>query len=301
MDSEQLPHLETFARAAELGSFTAAAQALGLTQAAVSQRIHALEQVLGVPLFHRQGGRILLTEAGQRLHPYAQRILALHQQARAEVTGRKAPVTGELTLAASSIPGEHLLPALLSEFQARYPHIQVKATVTDSLAVLSQVEHGQVHLGLVGRKDDSPHLEYRPFACDQMVLVVPADHPWGRRKRVSLEELGRQPLIIREPGSGSRWCLEQSLAQAGKSLRELKIVLELGSNEAIKEAVRRGLGVAILSTLVVQEELKAGRLHAVQVADLPLKRQMFLVRDRRRVLSIPARLFVELVAARPLQ
>src|SRR4051812_36918540 len=125
MAADPLPHLETFARAAELLSFTATARALGLTQAAVSQRVAALEADLGVPLFRRQGGRVALTEAGQRLHDYARRILALHQEARAEVTARQEPVTGELALAASSIPGEHLLPGLLSVFQKRHPHIQV--------------------------------------------------------------------------------------------------------------------------------------------------------------------------------
>src|SRR3954447_22719375 len=115
MSSGQLPHLETFTKAAELGSFTAAAQALGLTQAAVSQRIQVLEQALATSLFRRQGGRVLLTEAGQRLYPYAQRILSLHAEARQAVTGQKAPVTGDLTIAASSVPGEHLLPPILAE------------------------------------------------------------------------------------------------------------------------------------------------------------------------------------------
>src|SRR5690349_17384515 len=138
MPADQLPHLETFARAAELSSFTAAARALGLTQAAVSQRVQALEQALRVPLFRRQGGRVLPTEAGQRLYPYAQRILALHREARQEVTGQKAPLVGDLSLAASSIPGEHLLPAILSAFGQRYPFVQVRVTVTDSATVLGQ-------------------------------------------------------------------------------------------------------------------------------------------------------------------
>src|SRR5713101_5467160 len=104
MDYDQLPHLETFAQAAELSSFTAAARALGLTQAAISQRIGSLEQTLGVSLFRRKGGRILLTEAGRRLYPFAQRILLLHREARQEVTRQKKTQTGELLLAASSIP-----------------------------------------------------------------------------------------------------------------------------------------------------------------------------------------------------
>jgi DNA-binding transcriptional LysR family regulator len=299
MTPGQLPHLETFAKAAELGSFTAAARALGLTQAAVSQRIQALEQVLGAGLFRRQGGRVLLTEAGQRLYPYTQRILSLHAEARQTVTGQKAPVTGDLSIAASSVPGEHLLPQILAEYHRRYPHVQVRAAVADSQAVLNQVEQGQAQLGLVGGKNDSPHLEFRCFACDRMVLVVPAGHPWRRRKQVPLKLLFQEPLILREVGSGSRWCLEHALSLAGKSVHDLRVALELGSNEAIKEAVLRGLGSAVLSTHAVRREVGAGQLHALEVTGLPLVREMFVARDRRRVLPIPARLFLDLLEPCP--
>src|SRR5437879_2173326 len=135
MDAEQLPYLETFAKAAELSSFTAAARALGLTQAAVSQRIQALEQDLKVPLFQRQSGHVLLTEAGHSLYGYAQRILDLHRQAIQEITGRESPLKGELVLAASSVPGEYLLPELLAKFHEKHAHLQVRASVTDSRKV----------------------------------------------------------------------------------------------------------------------------------------------------------------------
>jgi DNA-binding transcriptional LysR family regulator len=295
MTAEQLPHLETFARAAELHSFTAAARELGLSQAAVSQRIQALEGALGTSLFQRRAGRVALTPAGQRLYPFAERILGLHREAVEEVTGHKAPLTGELSLAASSIPGEHLLPDLLSTFRSRYPHIQVRASVTDSQAVVRQVEQGEAHLGLVGGKTDNPDLEFRAFAHDRLVLVVPAGHPWGRRRRVSLTQLLEQPLIIREAGSGSRWCLERGLTQAGTSLGELRVALELGSNEGIKEAVLRGLGVAFLSTYAVSEDIDRGRLRAVPVAGLSLAREMFAAWSRRRALPITARLFLDLL------
>jgi DNA-binding transcriptional LysR family regulator len=299
MNAGQLPNLETFAKAAEFSCFTAAARALGVTQAAVSQQVHALEKSLGVSLFHRHGGRVLLTEAGQLLYPYAQRILGLHLEARQKVTGQKMPRPSELSLAASSIPGEHLLPALLSAFREKYPHIHVRATVTDTLAVLKQVEHGQTHVGLVGGKSDNPHLEFRSFACDEMVLVVPADHLWHQRKRISLQQLCEQPLLLREVGSGSRWCLEQALARAGRSMSDLRVAVELGSNEGIKEAVLRGMGLAILSTHAVQEEVAAGKLHALKVIGLPLKRDLFIVWDRRRVLPIPAQLFLQFLEPCP--
>ena len=289
----QLPHLETFARAAEFSCFTAAARVLGLTQAAVSQRIHTLEQALGLALFHREGGRVLLTEAGQRLYPYAQRILGLHEEARQKVSGRKTQVGGDLTIAASSIPGEHLLPALLPAFRRRYPRVRIRVTVGDSREVHRLVEQGKAALGLVGGKKDSPHLEYRSFACDEMALIVPPTPDWKRRKRISIAELCKQPLILREAGSGSRACFEQALTQAGRTTADLDTVLELGSNEAIKEAVLRRVGCAVLSTQVVARELKAGRLHSVRVTGLPLQRDIYAVWDRRRVLPIPARLFLD--------
>jgi DNA-binding transcriptional LysR family regulator len=295
MADEPLPHLETFVQAAERSNFSAAARALGLTQAAVSQRIQALEQFLGVTLFARQSGHVLLTEAGHRLYEYAQRILALQREAIQQIAGRQSPLTGSLALAASSVPGEHLLPELLAKFRTRHPHIQLRVTVSDSRAVAAQVEQGQVHLGLVGGKDDSTHLEYRGFATDTLALLVPAKHPWHRRKRVTLEQLAEEPLILREAGSGSRSCLEHALSHAGKSLGDLRIALELGSNEAIKEAVRRSVGLAILSTHTIQREIEAGAFHALEVAGLALEREMFVVWDRRRVLPIPARLFLDLL------
>lgn len=295
----ELPHLATFAKAAELGSFTAAARTLRLSQAAISQRMHALEKLLGVSLFHRQGGRILPTEAGLRLYDYTQRILDLHHEARQAIAGQESPVSGELLLGASSIPGEHLLPALLALFQRQYPGIQVKAGISDSLKVIGQVERGQVNLGLVGRRSDNPHLEFLHLAVDRMVLIVPPGHAWTKRKQASLLQLCEQPLILREAGSGQRHCFEKALGESGRSIRDLRVALELGSNEAIKAAVLRGLGVAVLSTYAVEKEIDAGQLHALRVTDLQCDREMFVVWDRRRVLPAAARVFRLFLEAHP--
>ncbi len=221
---------------------------MGLTQAAISQRVQALEKMLDASLFLRQGGRILLTEAGQQLYSYAQKIFELHRSARQAITGRKLPISGELFLGASTIPGEYFLPAILSIFHKRFPHIDVRAGVSDSMDVIRQVERGDIQLGLVGRKTESPHLEFRLFAHDRMALVVPSKHPWSERKKVSLKQLCQQPIILREAGSGLRHCFEKELSRLGKSVRDLQIALELGSNEAIKKAVLRKVGIAILST-----------------------------------------------------
>jgi DNA-binding transcriptional LysR family regulator len=287
----QLPHLETFSLAAERGSFTAAGKELDLTQAAVSQRIHALEQAIGKSLFDRHGTRILLTEAGRQLYEYAQRIAALHHDAFEAMTGRATLVSGELLLAASTIPGEQLLPGILAGFGKQYPKIRVRATILDSLAVLDEVEQGHVQIGLVGQRRATSNLEFQPFAADELVVVAPANHAWKGLASVPLQELKAQPLVLREPGSGTRWCFEQGLSTVGSTLGDFNVVLELGSNESIKEAVLKGIGVTILSSLAVQKDIADGRLHALTIAGVPLTRALYAAWDTRRVLSPPARVF----------
>jgi DNA-binding transcriptional LysR family regulator len=287
-----LPHLDTFLLAAESCSFSETARALGLTQAAVSQRIQALEKALDESLFHRRAGSVLLTEAGRSLHVYARKILDLHAEARSAITGCEAPIGGELTIAASSIPGEHLLPALLSGFRRKYPGIRIRAAVSDSEAVMAQVERGEASVGLVGQKADSPNLEFRFLVSDRMALVIPPDHTLGKRRAASVGQLAAYPLILREAGSGLRHCFEKALDRTGKSLADLRVALELGSNEAIKRAVQRGVGVAVLSAITVQKEVAAGQLRALEIKGIGCNRDMFVVRDRRRVVSIPAQLFL---------
>jgi DNA-binding transcriptional LysR family regulator len=289
------PHLETFVEAAERGSFTVAARKLGLSQAAVSQRIQRLEGHLRTPLFRRESGRVTLTEAGKRLHGYARRIFELADQAWADVAGLKEPIRGELLLSASSVPGQHILPRTLATFRSQHPTIQVRVSVSDTDAVLRDIEHGRAHLGLVGGKGGGRHLEFRRFACDELVLVVPKHHPWWRKRRVTVENLVAQPLIQREQGSGSRRCLERSLERVGVPASSLNVVLELGSSEAIKEAVLEKLGIAVLSRRVVQKEVRAGQLKALTVDGLTLDRDIFIIWDRRRALPTSAQLFLDLV------
>jgi DNA-binding transcriptional LysR family regulator len=295
----ELPHLSTFARAAERGSFTLAAAELGITQAAVSQRVAVLEQELRVSLFDRRAGRISLTDAGERLYGYARQILGLHEQAREDIGGFRPPVSGDLPIAASSVPGECFLPALLSAFYAKHPQVHVRATVSDSGSVLAEVEKGRASLGLVGQKAERAGLELRPIGGDSLVLIVPSGHPWATRRTISLDALVGEPLVIREPGSGSRSALEKGLERAGSSLADLSVSLELGSNAGIKDAVKRGLGVAFLSRFCVQKELAARELLTVRVRGLDLTRQFYLVHHRRRPLSPAARVFLHFLESHP--
>ena len=296
----ELPYLSTFAKAAELGSFTAAGNAVGISQAAVSQRIHTLERVLRTPLFHRRGGRVFLTEAGKKLYEFVQKILELHREAERAVSGMKTPPGGDLYLAASSIPGEHLLPEMLLEFQRLHPHIRVHASGGDSANVLRQIERGDVSLGLVGQRSDNPHLDFQRLTSDRMVLVARPSHAVAKRRHIDVRELKELPLVLREVGSGLRHGFEKALEHAGISRADLAIALELGSNEAIKAAVARGMGVGVLSMHAVDKEIKSRQLRAIDIRGLDTSRDIYLVHDRRRVLPVPARLFVAFLETHPL-
>lgn len=293
----ELPHLSTFVRAAEQGSFTAAASALGITQAAVSQRIALLEKELRLALFDRRTGKIALTEAGERFYEYARRILDLHEQARTDLAGWHSSISGDLLIAASSVPGECVLPALLSAFHAEHPRVRVRASVSDSGSVIADLERGRAPVGLIGQKAEGTNLVFRPIGSDSLVLIVPAGHAWARRRFITLRDLTNESLIVREPGSGSRHVLEKSLERAGASLAELNVSLELGSNAATKDAVKHGLGIAFLSRLAVQRELDAKELAAVAVRGLCLDRNFYLVYHRQRPLSPAATAFRRFVEA----
>jgi len=297
--TRELPHLGTFVKAAELGSFTATGAELGMTQAAVSQRIAALEKELSVSLFDRRAGRIAVTEAGRRLHGYAREILALHERAREALGGLRPPVSGDLSLATSSVPGECFLPALLMGFQQKFPHVHVRATVGDSRTALQEVEKGQAALALVGEKTEATHLEFHCLGADCMLLVVPPGHRWAGQ-HISAVALRDEPLLLRESGSGTRSAVMKNLERSGVVMADLNVALELGSNAAIKDAVERGLGVAFLSSFAVQKELDHGDLVKVEVEGLDLGRDFYVAYDRRRPLPPTARAFLHYVEVNPI-
>jgi DNA-binding transcriptional LysR family regulator len=176
----------------------------------------------------------------------------------------------------------------------------VRATVSDSASVIKDVEKGRATLGFIGQEAENPALATRSIGQDSLVLVVPLGHAWATRRSIALDGLAGEPLIIREPGSGSRSTLEKGLERAGASLAGLNVSLELGSNTAIKDAVKRGLGIAFLSRFCVRRELDSREFHAVGVRRLDLTRRFYLVHHRRRPLSMAANAFMRFVESRPI-
>jgi len=280
-----LRRLEIFAKVAELGSFSRAAQASSLTQPTVSEHVRALEDELGVQLLDRLGRGASTTRAGQLLLGYAQRILALSREARQAIDQFQGRLSGELIVGGSTIPGEYVLPAVIGQFKAKQADISIVLLIGDSRQVSDWVDDGRVELAIVGARPAQRTLEARELMEDELVVVVPAEHGWAKRDTVTLAEVQREPMVVRERGSGSREALERALDEAGTGLADFRVVGEMGSTQAIKQAVRAGLGISLISARAVGDECRAGYVVCLKIERLAVRRAFYLITHRERTRS----------------
>ena len=285
MDIE-LRNLEIFCRVVELRSFSRAAEEVFLTQPTVSGRIAALERQVGATLLDRLGREVVPTQAGTILYRHAQELLAHHRAAMQELSEFLGALRGSLLLGGSTIPGEYLLPGKIAQFKAAHPGVTIRLKIADSAEIIARVAAGELELGAVGSREETADLHFVPFDQDHLVLAVPPDHRWALQGEIRLEELFSEPFIAREAGSGTRRTFEQALRQQGiDPRRELNVVCELGSTEAVKRCIEAGGGVGIVSDRALQHELHHGLLKKVTFQGLTLARLFYLVTSPRRTLS----------------
>ncbi|MFQ5989780.1 MAG: selenium metabolism-associated LysR family transcriptional regulator [Candidatus Methylomirabilales bacterium] len=274
--------LEVFCKIVELKSFSKAAEAVYLTQPTVSGHIKGLEEFVGLKLLDRLGREVVLTKAGELLYGYAKEILALRNQALQALEEYKGSLKGHLIIGGSNIPGEYVLPALLARFKAQHPEISVTLRIGDSREIARGVLEGTYELGAVGAKFHDGQLIYTKLLEDELIVALPPQHPWAARTAVSLAELFRQPIILREVGSGSRKVLEDALRSAGLDTGSLTVVAELGSTEAIRQAVKGGAGISVISFRAIQEDLEHGTLRMIPLEGLRLTRDFYLIYHKNR-------------------
>ena len=295
-----LRQLEIFVKVAELGSFSKAAEALFLTQPTVSEHIRSLEDELGVRLLDRLGRGAVVTKGGALLQGYAQRLLALSREARQAMESFQGRMSGDLLVGASTIPGEYILPGLIGRFKEKFPDIAITLLIGDSQTVTEWVAEGRAEVGVVGARSGHRSVEFRELLPDDIVLIVSAAHPWHGRKQVTLDELRAEPLRLRERGSGTRAALESALAASAADLSAFRVVGEMGSTQAIKQAVKAGVGVSLVSRRAVEDESRSGAVWCLRVKDLKIARAFYLATHRERSRSPLAeafRAFVEAEAA----
>ncbi len=279
-------HLETFCRVADLKSFSKAADDLFLTQPTVSGHILSLEQSLSLRLFDRASREVRLTRSGEVFQEYASKILSLRKDLLNALTEFSLGIRGQLSLGTSTIPGEYLLPRLIGKFKKEHPSCVISLKIADTKEVTEYVLQDQVEIGIIGAKLNHPSLHYEKYAEDEIIIVAPSEHPLTRKKKVNLEELLRQPWIIREEGSGTRMAVEKVLRKKGKSLREFNVAMEMGSTSSVKEGVRANLGLAFISERAAEGEIRQGSLSRIDAEGFePISRQIYIVSHHRRTLS----------------
>jgi len=290
MDTRQL---QAFCEVVERKSFSQAAERLGVTQPAVSLQVRALEKRLGAQLLDRSGRRVEPTEAGTKLYKQAQRLLALEEEIVAELAEE---ATGELSgtfgIGASTGPGGVVLSGLLCQFAERHRELHVSLFVAATQTVVDHVADRTLELGVVGAAPRHRAVEYERFLRDTVVLVCPPGHRFAGKK-VTLDDLRDDTLILMQEGAGVRQMLEDELRRAGTRLRDLGVRIELGLQESVANAVRGGHGVTFISRNSVEADLAAGTLAEARVEGLELEREIWLVRAAGRSETRAAQAFVE--------
>ena len=289
-------HLQTFVVASESQSFTRAAETLGLTQAAVSQHVAALEKELRTSLFDRGPRSVALTETGRRVYDRARQILAFVDDIQREAGQKPSEVSGTIKIACSTVPSEWLLPELLIRFRQLYPEVRESVSVSDSATAILAVESGAAEMGLVGELPRAANLCAKSIAQDELTLVVAPDHVFAQARRIKPHDLHGQPLIVRESDSGSRRCVERALADAGIVTSDLSISMEVNSNDAIRAAVERGIGLSFLSKRSILREIQDSRVIPVVIDGFRATRNLYLITDPERLPTRPVRVFLDCIA-----
>lgn len=286
--------LSLFLTVAETKSFTRTAEQFLLHQSSVSLHIAALEKLLGVMLFDRQGRQATLTEAGELLRPYAQRLLQESNSAIEAMEAFKGVIRGQLRIGASTTPGAWLLPRWLGQFQNRYPHVAIDLEIENSAQILNSLRVGKVAVAIVGFPPDGALFTATPLIADEIVLVVGRTHPWAQETSVTPDRVNDTRLICREAGSGTRKVTEEYL---GQHCCQIRPSLELGSTTAIKQAVMANLGAAFLPKIALETELATGNLIVVPVTGLTIWRSFYVVQVRQRWQSPAAKALCEILLA----
>jgi DNA-binding transcriptional LysR family regulator len=289
-----MKHLETFCKVAELESFSRAGEAVYLTQPTVSGHIASLEQSVGLKLFDRLGRRVALTNGGRIFYRYAKEILKLRDEAHNALSEFSHLIKGRITIGGSTIPGEYFLPRVMGGFQKEAPGINISLVIADSQEIVELLLDGGIEVGVVGMQFDTDRVDVYPLFHDRVIIIAHPEHPLTSQGEISWEVLRTAPLLMRERGSGTRKAFEGFVHGAGYRLDDFNIIGEVGSSTAVKEGVKGGIGLGIISDLAVQEEIEGGRIHEVQVRGQgALQRDFFAVVPKGRDLSPPARRFLD--------
>lgn len=293
-----LKQLEAFVQVAEGGSFSRAAKELYLTQPTISAHIASLEKELNVRLFIRNTKEVSLSEDGKELYKYAKPMMDLEHKIEERFGSGEEPGKHCITIAASTVPAQYLLPAILKRYNEKYPEEQLKILEMDSAKVVLRVIDHMVDVGLTGTTLEKKHCRYVPFYKDQLVVITPNTEKYRKLQSESADDISwicQESFIMREEGSGTRKEAEKQFARAGISVEELDVIASIENQETIKKSVSQGLGISVLSALASKDEVEEGHILAFPIPGADSGRDINLVYNKNYQLSRSAERFIRIV------
>lgn len=285
--------MRVFITVADKKNFSKAAKALSLTQPAVSFQIQTLEQYYQTMLFDRVNRHVKLTSAGELLLKYAVHMNNLQAELERNMQQLTGHVKGELLIGASTTIGEYVLPYVVGSFKKEYPDVNVTIQIMNTELIEGMVSSKNFDIGIVEGPVKNDKLHMQEFLDDELMLTVPADHPWSEKRHIKIEELADYPFIIREPGSGSRLDFEQALIDAEYDIENLNIVMELGNTTSIKSAILSGLGVSVISKWAIKDLVRQGKVVPIAIEGLRMKRKFNIILNDEKFQSEAASKFID--------
>jgi len=288
-------HLRVFASVFQDKNFSKASKKLLLSQPTVSAHIKALEEEYNCKLFDRLGRTIIPTKEAEVLYQYAIEIIEKADAIKEAIGSFGNKISGKLIIGASTIPGTYLLPLIMTSFQKKYPSVSFQILIADSKKIVESLSKHELLMGIVGAKLGNDKINYLPFLDDELIAI--SSPSLIKNDRMALKELIRFPMILREEGSGTRTMTEQILSERGIPHHNISIAGIFGSTDAVKQAVKAGLGVSILSRLSVSDELKYKTLKEIKITGVSMRRKFYIITHKSRTLPPAYNIFINYVKA----
>ncbi len=285
--------LHIFCKVVEHKSFSKAAKIVQITQPTISSHIKDLEHHFGCRLIDRLSRNAVPTKAGELLYQKARRLLALRDETEMAIHEFKGKIKGKLVVGGSTIPGEYVLPRIIGAFSMHYPEVSIHLIIGDTRKIINDTLSGECEFGLVGAVAKGKSVYQEKLIEDEMKLVIPFDHKWAGKKSLPLAALLEEPFIIRESGSGTLESVETSLNANGYSTRDFNIAAVMGSTAAVIQGIKSKVGVSIVSTVAIAEDLQSGKLKALSIDEMYLIRSFYLTRHRHRSPSPVGKTFMK--------
>jgi LysR family transcriptional regulator, low CO2-responsive transcriptional regulator len=288
MRTLNLHQLATFQAVARHRSYVRAAKELHFSQPAVSAQMRQLEESLGVKLFDQIGRSTHLTQAGEELYLYCEKIFSVIDEAVETMEALRSPETGRLSVGADTTVGTYVIPGLLGKFRQSFPDVEITLDVLNRATLVDALVENRVDMAVMGTVPAEVPVIIEPFAPNELVLIASPSHRLAGRKQIPFTELAHEYFLLREAGSGTRAALEGLFQEAGLPLQ---VSMHMGNNSAIKQGVIAGLGIALISRVALSLELETNRLVILDVEGFPVMRQWRLVHLKGKSLSATARAF----------